>query len=380
MTDYPAPIPINEVNVYVKLAKNGNIPARQALILRNGRLVLRLAVEYCKKNRLSEEMRDELVQEGLASIPHAIKKYDFNDDCTFVSYMTFWIYNAFMRYMIATRNLVHVPVNIIEGERNQRVGKGKIKGKLSDIEYYRNMKVTSPELTDEEGLTYNVFDITPSKLDYSVINFSDYGIEGREAEVLDMIYNVGLPFDDIKDMYGISKERIRQISSAALAKIGSQVKSDYVFNGELLTEARRGVCPSGLREYYIKIGNGKFIRKLLMKGGNHCEFWKDTEGNTFKNAYGIPDSHFPPTILRRILNFIECKLKRNGISYEVELEGTSDIWYISFDCYFVSLYEYQHAFYIHFTSLYGDLDKDKYSYSEIPEFKKVVKGVIARLR
>ena len=380
MINYPNPIPLNEVDTYVKLAKAGNIPARQALILRNGRLVLHLAILYCRKHHLSEEIRDELVQEGLASIPHAIKKYDFNDDCTFVSYMTFWIYNAFVKYMISTRNLVHVPINVIESERNQRIGKGKVKSRLKDIEYYRNMTVTSSESKDEDNVIHDLFDTIPANPEYPIINFNDYGIKGREANILDLIYNVGLSLEEIKGTYGISKERIRQISNSALAKIGNQIKSDYVFNGELLTEARRENCSSGIKEYYIKIESGRFIRKLLMKGGVHREFWKDTEGNTFKNAYGIPKSHFHPSELKRIFEFIINKLKKSSINYEAKLTGTSDSWYVNFDCYFISLFEYQHKFYIHFTSLYGDLDKDKYSYDEIPEFKDKVKKVIVGLR
>ena len=380
MIDYPNPIPLNEVDTYVKLAKAGNIPARQALILRNGGLVVSIAIQLCKKCHLPEGIRNDLIQEGLAIIPYAISKYELGSRARFPSYLRFWIYEVMFRYVAEMQNIVHVPRNVLTSERNVRNKKGKINANLKDIEYYQNLEIVLPEIVDTDGSVVSVFEFIPDKNEDSQINFRDFGLKGRENDILDNIINLGIPFSALSEAYGISKQRIQQLYNQALSRVLPQLKDLVEYKGEVLSIVGYEDSHKKAKEYYVKSGPNRYTRKFLTKVGSLSGVWVDMDKKQYKDAYIIPKVHFNRTALKRIFKHTSLRLKNAGIYYTINDDGTSDFWSLCFDSYCIMVGESETSVYLEIISFNGDFGRKRYLYSEMKNFYSRIERIIFQIK
>lgn len=110
-------LPAEETMRLATAARNGDTRAKQALVVANLRLVVKIAHEY----RAAIKQVDELIQEGNVGLIHAVNHYDPEHKFTvktdagevtrnvkFSSYAAYWIRAYILRYLINSYKLVKV--------------------------------------------------------------------------------------------------------------------------------------------------------------------------------------------------------------------------------------------------------------------------------
>lgn len=117
---------INE-DLFHQYAETKDLKVRERIILNNRALVGFLLGKYYSSNKISEEMRQELVQEGIIGLIQAIEKFDVRLGYKFSTYATWWIRQAINNYLINVSPTIKVPTHI-------RAAQNKINKFLADQE------------------------------------------------------------------------------------------------------------------------------------------------------------------------------------------------------------------------------------------------------
>ena len=253
-------------------AQNGDIDARNKMITYNLKLVVSIAKHYIGVNVFLEYV--DLIQAGNIGLLKAIDKFDPEKGFRFSTYATCWIRQSITRSLSEEGNNIRLPVHVIDQLRyikhairniksksstgvatNQEIADYCNKNKLvvrsyrrplnaDDIETYMSLAATSDTISlytivdeDEHGQDTYLADFIadPSdsiedqiiqsdlrdKLEYIFENC----LTKREADVLRLRYGFNsMPktLEQIGQMYGLTRERIRQIELKAKKKIRTQ--------------------------------------------------------------------------------------------------------------------------------------------------------------
>ena len=250
---------------------NNDQEAYEQLFLINLNLVRKEALKYSKmlRHTLSEE---DLIQEGMIGLVTAINRFDFNRGTKFSTYATLWIRQKIIRAIHDTGHNVRVPVYKIEEVNRMRkcerqyIGVENAIEQICDeisitVEEYEDLKkieqnyfhmsslntVVSLEDGDTElldfignenaellGVDYRYF-IDPMQQvinsDESIYLKSEISrLKDREAQILllrfgfigDKVHTL----EEIGQMIGVTRERIRQIENNALKKLKLSLR-DY---------------------------------------------------------------------------------------------------------------------------------------------------------
>ena len=231
------------------LVKEGK-KARSHLLEANLRLVVSLAKRYTGRGM---PLLD-LIQEGNLGLIRAMEKFDYAKGFKFSTYATWWIRQAITRGMADQSRTIRLPVHLVEQVN-----------KLSRIkrEMYQSLgrEATNEELAEESGIEENKIEMLlrqsrdPVSLDMPVgadeeaplgdfiedaeatdaetavvasMRHSDIRdvigtLEQREQDVIRLRYGLddGVPrtLDQIGRKFGLSRERVRQIERAVMAKL-----------------------------------------------------------------------------------------------------------------------------------------------------------------
>jgi len=226
--------------------------AQARLVRANLRLVVSVARRYA---RHSMEMTD-LVQEGALGLMRATLKYRPRKGFRFSTYATWWIRQSVQRAVTDQERTVRVPSHV--QERAAKMGKVERvflqeHGRVPTVDDYarrtglasRLIKETLEAMQDPVSLAAPVGEDGESSLAETLRDTSApaslAGLEGdsrraevdrwlstlppREAEVLKLRYGIGrvdeLTLAEVGRRMRVSRERIRQIQAAAIARLKS---------------------------------------------------------------------------------------------------------------------------------------------------------------
>jgi len=90
-----------------------DLALRNKLVLLNKGLVNFVIDKYYRKlKRLTEELRNEMIQEGTIGLIEAVQRFDPSLGFRFATYATYWIYQSISLLLQGTRSVVKVPSNV----------------------------------------------------------------------------------------------------------------------------------------------------------------------------------------------------------------------------------------------------------------------------
>ena len=90
-------------------AKQGDINARNKIVMANQRFVIKIAKQYANRGIPFED----LISEGNIGLIHAVEKFDLSKDCHFLTYAVWWIRQAIKLTFSQKSRLMPLHVNTV---------------------------------------------------------------------------------------------------------------------------------------------------------------------------------------------------------------------------------------------------------------------------
>ena len=260
----PLLTPEEELEVAKKIYETQSEIARKVLINANLRLVVSIAKKYIGRGLSFLD----LIQEGNMGLIKATEKFDYTKGYKFSTYATWWIQQSITRAIADKARIIRLPIHLIESinkikkatmDLTTELGRIPVKQEVAD-----KMGIPVSKLTSIIKATQSTISIdTPTGQKDDSNKIIDYivdestiapdslvsqesmldDIKGmleqlsqKERDVL--ILRFGLnndgnkkTLDEIGSIYGVSRERIRQIENRAISKLKKLCKNKNLTSG-----------------------------------------------------------------------------------------------------------------------------------------------------
>ena len=250
---------------YQREGKNSSL---DALVKANRRLVLKIAQQYNKYLTSSLDI-DDLEQFGMIGLLKAADKFDLSKEYAFSTYAIHWIRQSISRGIMDTSLTVRLPVHIFEkiNKLNRLESQAMTNSGVTDItpvlkkmdmsedQYYnllaiRNTYFSLPSLDNPIGIDggTTMGDMLPDS-NYDIEEVIDLGflrgdleksmtcLKEKERKILYLRFGFDgencKTLEEIGNIFGVTRERIRQIEAKAIRKMKKKVNreliSDYYY-------------------------------------------------------------------------------------------------------------------------------------------------------
>ena len=260
----PLLTPSEELEVAKKIYETQSEIARKVLVNANLRLVVSIAKKYIGRGLSFLD----LIQEGNMGLIKATEKFDYTKGYKFSTYATWWIQQSITRAIADKARIIRLPIHLIESinkikkatmDLTTELGRIPVKQEIAD-----KMGITVSKLTSIIKATQSTISIdTPTGQKDDSNKIIDYIVDENTAapdslvsqeSMLDdikgmleqlsqkerdvLILRFGLnnngnkkTLDEIGSIYGVSRERIRQIENRAISKLKKLCKNKNLTSG-----------------------------------------------------------------------------------------------------------------------------------------------------
>ncbi len=262
---YPLLTASDEVRLARRI-REGDDEARNLLARSNLRLVVSIAKKYA--NRSADLTLLDLIQEGNLGLFKAVDKFDYTKGYKFSTYATWWIRQAITRALADQSRTIRIPVHMVETI-------AKYKQKVRELSQHLGREPLAEEIAVEMGLeidkVYHIQKINQMTLSLEApvgqdddgtkstlgsfqtddsIESPDRGaakrilhnqlqqvlseLSPKERKILElrngMEDGVCHTLEEVGTVFGVTRERIRQIEAKALEKIRTHAYAEQLKN------------------------------------------------------------------------------------------------------------------------------------------------------
>jgi RNA polymerase primary sigma factor len=237
----------------------GDEEARQRLIKSNLRLVVSIAKRYINRGPLGIS---DLIQEGNIGLFKAVEKFDHRRGFKFSTYATWWIRQAITRALADQSRTIRIPVHMVETiskytqvkrKLSQELGREPLTEEIAiemefPVEKVRYIEKISQSVVslespiggdDEKSVRADFIkddkNLTPVQTtSHELLRDQIQNIMGdltdREKKILEMRFGledgVTHTLEEVGKVFGVTRERIRQIEAKALERIRLHQSAD----------------------------------------------------------------------------------------------------------------------------------------------------------